>query len=719
MNVSTSSTATNAAYSSNGLSGLISGMDTEALVKSQLANIQNKIDKQNQEKQKLEWKQEIYRDVITKINNFNAKYFDITSSSSLVTTGVFNKMKAESSTSAISVTTATAAANMNIQVAQLASKTSLVSAKASSGEINIAFDSSYFSSTAQTIELTAGDKSLEINMSEASSIEDVVNQINSSDLGITASLEDGKISLVTDDTSEFALSGSASALSALGLSAGQAAQDSETGFYTMASDTEADLTKLTDETKTSAELTFSLDGITKKITLTAGMTADEANAELESQLKKAFGSNVTLENGVITTGEGQRVSISGDVEVLGLNGTASTGITLSTKLSEANIGGLTADENGNYTLTINNEEFSFDGNSTISDVMSKINSSDIGVKMTYNSLSDRFSLTSETTGAGFEITVGGNIGDAIFGGGSDYTAGRNAVLNVDGVRIEKMTNTFTYNGVSMNLKSTTGNYLVGGDGKVQMGSNGAFLNADGTESSFETVNSERDVDSIVTLLSDFANDYNKLIEELNGYTHADAEYKEYPPLTDEQKAEMTESQIAKWEEKAKTGLLRNDSNISSFLTTMRSAFYTNKGTDVVASQIGIDSSSEWKDYGKLVIDEDVLKNAVTNNIDSVINLFTDTEAGLANTLKNACKVTANTSSASPGTLVREAGIAGKASESNNYIQSRIEQIESRLESLQITYDNRKTRYWNQYNAMENMINNMSSQSAWLAQMIGG
>jgi flagellar hook-associated protein 2 len=48
---------------------------------------------------------------------------------------------------------------------------------------------------------------------------------------------------------------------------------------------------------------------------------------------------------------------------------------------------------------------------------------------------------------------------------------------------------------------------------------------------------------------------------------------DYEPLTDEQKEEMTESEIEKWEEMAKSGLMRNDRQISGLLSDMRSAIY--------------------------------------------------------------------------------------------------------------------------------------------------
>ena len=68
MNINSTSSYVNNPSSSNGFSGLASGLDTESMVEKMLANVQAKIDKQNGLKQQVEWKQEIYREIITQIN---------------------------------------------------------------------------------------------------------------------------------------------------------------------------------------------------------------------------------------------------------------------------------------------------------------------------------------------------------------------------------------------------------------------------------------------------------------------------------------------------------------------------------------------------------------------------------------------------------------------------------------------------------------------------
>ncbi|MFP3361935.1 flagellar cap protein FliD, partial [Planococcus sp. SIMBA_143] len=51
-------------------------------------------------------------------------------------------------------------------------------------------------------------------------------------------------------------------------------------------------------------------------------------------------------------------------------------------------------------------------------------------------------------------------------------------------------------------------------------------------------------------------------------------YRDYQPLSDEEKEGRTEKQIELWEERAKSGLIRNDSVLSNALTKMRTALYT-------------------------------------------------------------------------------------------------------------------------------------------------
>lgn len=718
---SESSSYTNSAYSSNGVSGLMSGMDTEGLVKSMLSGIQTKIDRQNQQKTQLEWKQESYRDVISKINSFQSKYLDLTSSTSLRTTGFFNQMKSESSNSAVKINSASSGTSQDfkIQVAQLATATKLTSGKFSTGEIQMDLDAiaanmeKHFGTPEQNITFKVGDKEVSINLCEVESgaddkpsLENMVSAINSKlQAGvIDAKLEigeDNKIKVKNTDgeSRELTISGSSNALSTLGLKAMTVEDVYE-------STTAADASKLENTPPTTAEINVTLDGKTKTITINKG-TQEEVLASLKKQMESAFGTSVKIgDDGVITAKQGQTLSFSGDTSVLGIEQGACTRLTTSTKLSDLGI------EGDGYKFKINDKEFEFTADNTVNDVINKINSSGVGAKMVYNSLSDSFTLTSTETGEGFALEVSGNLGEKFFNG-AKLTAGQNAIVNIDGVTVERTSNNISYNGVSMELRGVTGDYFDESGALVE-NEDGTLAAADGTEDKAAEITANRDTSKVMETIKSFVEDYNKLIEELNKLTHQKKSYKEYAPLTEAQKKEMSESEITAWEKKAHEGLLSGDSDINKFLSSMRSTIYSTTSGGTSLSMFGIDTSSNWKDYGKLEIDEKKLTEFLSSDAEAVISTFTS----VANGLNDACKAAANTSSASPGSLVALAGVEGRVSEKNNTIKKQLDAIAEKIKNLQSIYDQRKERYWKQFNAMEQVIGNMSSTSSYLTSMLG-
>ena len=275
---------------------------------------------------------------------------------------------------------------------------------------------------------------------------------------------------------------------------------------------------------------------------------------------------------------------------------------------------------------------------------------------------------------------------------AQVTAGQNARLTVDGTVIERNSNTFELDGITMELTSE--------------------YHDTGTPIRLTT---SRDTDKIVDSLKSFVEDYNALVEELNEHLKETANYKKYAPLTDEQKKEMSDKEIELWEEKSKEGHLHNDANITSFLGDMRMVLYSSvEGAGLSLYDIGIETSDNWRDNGKLVIDEDVLKSMAATNPDAICKLFTDRDQGLGTGMQNALKDAANVSSGSPGTMVRYAGTKDVLTTSNTLYEE-MKHISETLSNLNTKYQLEKTRYWNQFNAMEQAISNMNSQSSWLTQ----
>lgn len=122
-----SSTSSNSSTSSANLlriSGMASGIDTDSVVKSMVSSYQTKIDKANQAKQTLQWKQEIYRDIIKDVKGLQ-DYFDPISSKYILSSNSLNTNTASSDeTSIVSATvdSTVKAGNYNVKVSQLATQ---------------------------------------------------------------------------------------------------------------------------------------------------------------------------------------------------------------------------------------------------------------------------------------------------------------------------------------------------------------------------------------------------------------------------------------------------------------------------------------------------------------------------------------------------------------------------------------------------------------------
>jgi len=337
--------------------------------------------------------------------------------------------------------------------------------------------------------------------------------------------------------------------------------------------------------------------------------------------------------------------------------------------------------------------------------------------------------------------------------------GQNAIVSVNGIETERTSNSFTIEGLNFNLKSVSdaykgaqradgytdadGNFYKAedvtpsGDGKfhakdssgnnIEVTAGTYWVNADSKvindSEVAEVVTTERDIDKITDGIKSFVEEYNKLVGTINKKVYAEATYKDYAPLTSAQKKEMSEREIELWEEKAHEGLLRRDSDLTTLLSSMRSVFFQRPdGCKYALYDLGFDTVSGYGDQlktGTLTFDETKFRQMLTADPESVRQLFTggdvNKEEGLASKLKAAVDSAAKLSSGSAGSLVKLAGMKGYATDKNNTITNQITDINDKIKDLKAKYEKERQRYWNQFNSMEQMIQQMNSQSSWIAQ----
>lgn len=239
-----------------------------------------------------------------------------------------------------------------------------------------------------------------------------------------------------------------------------------------------------------------------------------------------------------------------------------------------------------------------------------------------------------------------------------------------------------------------------------------------------TMTSTTDVDDIMAKIKEFVTTYNGFIKDLNDQTK-ETKYRDYTPLTSEQREEMSESDIKLWEEKAKSGLLRGDTLIREGLAGMRSLVYqSNSGIDSKYNSlfsIGITTSKNYNDGGTLEIDETKLRKVLEEDPDAVEKLFKNSEGkkddvvdgktvdtrGYLDKLRESMKTFEIT-------IEKKAG-RSTMTDAQYAIGKNLVDTESRISTWKRKLEDIEARYWKQFTAMEQAINKANQQSNMFMQ----
>ena len=356
-------------------------------------------------------------------------------------------------------------------------------------------------------------------------------------------------------------------------------------------------------------------------------------------------------------------------------------------------------------------EISVSSTDTLDDIVSKINKSNLGVtamkEKIYNGSEyvETIAFTSKATGAGGSIQAADDATASFMSNQLGFAldadnkltasrAGQNAEVVINGLQIEKTTNNFTVNNVTYQLKNTTNSPV--------------------------SLDVATDVDGIYEKIKDFVTQYNELIDMVNGKL-TEKKYRDYTPLTEEQKKDMTEKQIELWEEKAKSGLLRGDTILSGATNQMRTDFYSNvsvNGESLQLTQFGITTSSVYSQRGHLEINEEKLKAKIKEDPDSVANLFM---AGTSSTENyNEKGIMRRLQTVLTDTKKQIEDKAGNSAMANNQftIGKNLNTVESDISSMNARLKQVENRYYTKFTAMEKAIQKANEQSTYLLQMLG-
>ena len=439
---------------------------------------------------------------------------------------------------------------------------------------------------------------------------------------------------------------------------------------------------------------------------------DKNAASIKEALKGVAGYTFNFDGTYVTAADSNGNSVdfsmtSVEGGTLGLTkASASNKISSGSTLSDL---GFKPEADGTYKLNINGTEISLDKKSTISSMMSAVNKSAAGVTMTYSSLTNSFTLESKEFGGAGKVEVGDtslgrSLGLVDDNGTVGASEGQNAIFEINGQEVYLNDNTYTLDG---NTFTFNDNMTIG---------------------ETYTVNIAKDSTTVKDALKKFVESYNKLIDDVYGYIGKspakDDDGNTYEPLTNAEKDEMSEDEITKWEEKAKQGVLYNDSTVSTVMSQMRSALYTSvtldDGSKFGIYNLGIKTSSEWSEHGKLQIDEDAFDKAFENNEDAIIKLFTDSDTGMMKKLNSVIDGAVKSSGAANtrGTLVRKAGKADSSVTTDSTIYKEMVKMQDRLKELQDRYDTKEEYWWKVFTNMETAMADLNSQTSYISSYLG-
>ena len=832
---------------SNIISGLASGMDTEAMIEGMVQGYQQKITQLGQDRTRLQWQQSAYQSISDKLVEFSRKYMSYNSpATNLFSASFFNNAILTSANgtyadlvSATGKSSSTIVLNSVAQLAEAARYTHDASGLGTVGKGQpVKLDEKQpLSAMSGSLTLEYGNKEVTLDFGELELFNKADGTLDTAKFqtALQDKLKEQKITTssgdqVSADTlidvkvdsngtvtlsdkkgagNNVHFSGATGDLKNLVTSA-----DAEgTSSFTL-SPTE----KVVKEGTSKAEhlfgksFTVTLNGQTKTFTLGDPKTdAVPQNNEdikklLEKELDNAFGKdkiNVTLvpdadgkESFSFSVSNGDTFRITSPVgEVLGLgeNGVTSyvdTGKTLGDLLGK-DLGGSDgwakgvgqphevkdADGNISYVdnegnavdkdnyrldkdgkrfkeLTINGVTIGqYNEDTALETVLNDINSNaEAGVSVSFSKTTNQFVFTAKETGEGGRIDIGAGLGETLFGQidykddgstilgdtqKSSYTAGKDAIfhatINGKNMALSRSSNTFDLDGMSITLNGTF-NKGSATDTPI-LSSQLKGLDPDKDTTIFDlngddvTFSSKTDTDKIIDVVKTMVEDYNAIVSEVKkAYSDMPLEKSDgsrYKPLTDEDKADMTESEIKAYEEKAKTGILFMDRDLSSLYSALRSAVAPGGSDGSFLRSIGIKTSYE-DGLTTLSLDENALREALEQNPDQVKDAFTKSKEngaasdGLMASIQKVTDRYAATTGATKGILIEKAGSKYSPSAAlNNTLLEQMKDIDKQVDKWQAKMSDKVDYYTNKFTQLEMLIAQMNSQSSSLAGMMGG
>ncbi|WHY94150.1 flagellar filament capping protein FliD [Neobacillus cucumis] len=365
----------------------------------------------------------------------------------------------------------------------------------------------------------------------------------------------------------------------------------------------------------------------------------------------------------------------------------------------------------------------------IGDVVSRINSfkdtsgNSLDIKAVYDPTLKQFIIKTKDTGANTKIQItddsGGFFGTTLKFSDTTATYGIDrtspnapySTTNNPGDKYAAADASIKFNGSTSPISSSSNTLSI-------MGVSYTLKNTTALNSPI-SITISRDLDTEVKNIKDFIGKYNDMLDKLNKAIDEPV-YRDYQPLTDDQKASMTDKQIEQWETKAKSGLFHNDSILSGLVNNLRNHMTStvDNGSSKYnsLSSIGIKSSS-WEDKGKLYVDETKLRAALQDDPEAVQNLFKQDPSNATEGKRGIIPKIYDDVKNVVASLTNKAGKTGSSLYDQSIVGKLLSNLNTQIADEQQRLTGKETQYYKQFTAMETAMSQFNNQSSWLSQQL--
>lgn len=231
-----------------------------------------------------------------------------------------------------------------------------------------------------------------------------------------------------------------------------------------------------------------------------------------------------------------------------------------------------------------------------------------------------------------------------------------------------------------------------------------------------------DSQGIYDTIKNFFKSYNELINEMDKLYNADSS-SGYEPLTDEEKDSMSDTEVEKWEEKIKNSLLRRDDTLQSVMSTMTSAMLSSfkiDGKSYSLSSFGIKTlgyfNAEDNEKNAYHIDGDADDENTKGNTDKLMAaISSDPDTVVSFFSQLTSKLYSNIDKKMKSSSMSSAYTVYN----DKQMKSEYTELSSTISKWEEKIANMEEKYYKQFSAMETALSKLQSQTDSLTSMLGG